>query len=247
MNNRIDAQPGPLIEVQDLHKFYQMAEEKLEVLRGLNMTLEPGEMVSLVGKSGVGKSTLLHILGTLDTPSAGSVHFGGVDVSSLSGEELAAFRNQNIGFIFQFHHLLPEFTALENVMMPSLIRGESSETAEEKSSQLLERVGLSSRSHHRPAELSGGEQQRVAIARALVMKPRLILADEPTGNLDTETSEEIHELLSELNQETGISFLIATHNPNLAERMGRTLELTRGDLREKPRAKNNDKTQEEMP
>ncbi len=224
--------PQPLVMVEDLHKYYQMPQGDLQVLRGIGLHVNAGDTVSLVGKSGVGKSTLLHILGTLDTPTSGSVQLGGVSIFDLPEQELAAFRNANIGFIFQFHHLLPEFTALENVMMPRLISGGSKQDARQKAQALLERVGLADRATHRPAELSGGEQQRVAIGRALVMEPRLVLADEPTGNLDTETSEEIHKLIETLNQETGISFLIATHNRDLAGRMQRQLELTRGDLKE---------------
>ena len=232
MNNTHSVEEPPLVAVKELRKVYQMAESDLEVLRGLQLEIQRGEMVALIGKSGVGKSTLLHILGTLDSPSSGEVLFEGTDVFSFAQKELASFRNRNIGFIFQFHHLLPEFSALENVMMPCLIEGRNSREARENAQDLLERVGLKERSTHRPAELSGGEQQRVAIARALVMRPKLVLADEPTGNLDTETSEDIHQLLKSLNDETGISFLIATHNRELANQMQRTMELTRGDVSE---------------
>ena len=231
MNNSQSVKEPPLVEVRDLRKVYEMSERNLEVLRGVDLRIDSGEMVALIGKSGVGKSTLLHILGTLDSPTSGEVLYHGNDVFGMTQAELAQFRNRNIGFIFQFHHLLPEFTALENVMMPCLIHGENSQKARTNAEDLLERVGLSPRAQHRPAELSGGEQQRVAIARALAMRPRLVLADEPTGNLDTETSDEIHKLLSDLNTATGISFLIATHNPQLANVMHRTLELTRGDVK----------------
>lgn len=231
MNNSHSTNDVPLVDVKSIRKVYEMSESSLEVLRGVNLSIASGEMVALIGKSGVGKSTLLHIIGTLDSPTSGEVLFNGSDVFGMDQNDLAKFRNENIGFIFQFHHLLPEFTALENVMMPSLINGERASNARANAEDLLSRVGLSARISHRPAELSGGEQQRVAIARALAMRPRLVLADEPTGNLDTETSDDIHNLLAELNRETGISFLIATHNPQLANLMDRTLELTRGDVR----------------
>ena len=234
MSNGNQLQPPPLLEVSGLEKVYRMVDSDLKVLRGVNLSILQGEMVALVGKSGVGKSTLLHILGTLDNPSAGSVRYNGSNIFELEDEELAQFRNENVGFIFQFHHLLPEFTALENVMMPKMIHGDSPAEAETAAIELLERVGLQHRMQHRPAELSGGEQQRVAIARSLVMRPKLVLADEPTGNLDTDTSESIHELLQELNEETEISFLIATHSPELANRMERILELTHGDVVERP-------------
>jgi lipoprotein-releasing system ATP-binding protein len=223
---------APLVVVRKLRKSFALPERTLEVLGGIDLEIGRGELVSLVGKSGVGKSTFLQILGTLDEPSGGTVHFDGVDVFALPEPELASFRNRSIGFIFQFHHLLPEFTALENVMMPALIARRSFSQARERALWLLERVGLSPRLGHRPGELSGGEQQRVAIARALMMDPRLLLADEPTGNLDQQTSDEIHSLILELNAETGVTFLIATHNFDLARQMKRHLVLRHGTVEE---------------
>jgi lipoprotein-releasing system ATP-binding protein len=224
---------APLVEIRGLSKTYVMPERSLNVLQGVDLVLRKAEMISLEGQSGVGKSTFLHILGTLDSPSEGTVHFEGRDVFTLAPDELARFRNATIGFVFQFHHLLPEFTALENVMMPALIGRQSSAEALSKAQYLLERVGLADRSTHRPSELSGGEQQRVAIARSLMQSPRLVLADEPTGNLDQRTSREIHDLLVELNEETGITFLVATHNPTLAGRMTRHLVVQGAQILER--------------
>jgi len=217
-----------LVQVRGLKKSFQMPERELHVLKEVDLDLYPGELVSLVGQSGVGKSTLLHILGTLDRPTSGNIMYDGQDPFAMSDKELAIFRNRFIGFVFQFHHLLPEFSALENVMMPALIHRTSRKEAEEYAAHLLQRTGLEDRMSHRPSELSGGEQQRVAMARALVMKPRLVLADEPTGNLDPQTSHEIHSLLLELNQETGITFLVATHNFALAGQMQRHLRIHDG-------------------
>jgi lipoprotein-releasing system ATP-binding protein len=219
-----------LLEVKDLFKSYGNGPAKVEVLKGINLKIEAGDTVALVGPSGAGKSTLLHVMGTIDRPTAGSVLFDGLDIFALSDQPLAAFRNRSIGFVFQFHHLLPEFTALENVSMPLLIGGVKKSVAEEKARGLLNDVGLSHRVTHRPGELSGGEQQRVAIARALVRSPRLLLADEPTGNLDMKTSEEVHALLYSIQRSTGISLVIVTHNEKLAAGMGRTIRFVDGEV-----------------
>ena len=222
---RIEA---PLLEARGLHKSYWLGEKEIHVLRGASFALAPGEMASLVGPSGVGKSTFLHVVGTLDPPTAGQVLYDGHDAFSMGEEQLARFRNRNIGFVFQFHYLLPEFTALENTAMPALIGRVGRPEAEAVARQMLEVVGLSHRVEHKPGELSGGEQQRVALARALVLKPRLLLADEPTGNLDEATGEGIHQLLVDLNQRLGIAAIVVTHNPRLAERMPRRLRLHEG-------------------
>jgi len=221
---------GAHIVVEKLHKVFLHAGRRLEVLRGIDFAISPGERVAIVGASGVGKSTLLHVLGTLDLPTSGSIHFDGRDVTRLSPSGLAEFRNREIGFVFQFHHLLPEFTALENVMMPALIHRVPREQALARSRAILERVGLGERMTHRPGELSGGEQQRVALARALIMDPKLLLADEPTGNLDSKTGEGIHELLLELNRERGMTMLVVTHNPELAGHMPRCLTMVDGQI-----------------
>src|SRR5213080_2978969 len=237
----------PLLEARAVHKSYWLGEKEIHVLRGASFSLEAGEMASLVGPSGVGKSTFLHVIGTLDPPTRGSVLFDDRDAFAMTEEELAAFRNGSIGFVFQFHYLLPEFTALENTSMPGgelrqqveftalentsmpgLINRLPREQAEAQAKEMLEIVGLEHRLDHKPGELSGGEQQRVALARALVLKPRLLLADEPTGNLDEATGEGIHQLLVELNQRLGIAAIVVTHNPRLAERMPRRLRLAEG-------------------
>jgi len=219
---------APLVEAREVHKSYWLGEKEIHVLRGASFALNAGEMASLVGPSGVGKSTFLHVIGTLDPPTAGEVLFDGRDAFGMSEEELASFRNRSIGFVFQFHYLLPEFTALQNASMPGLINRLSREEAEAQAKEMLEMVGLGERLDHKPGELSGGEQQRVALARALVLKPRLLLADEPTGNLDEATGEGIHQLLIELNQRLGIAAIVVTHNPRLAERMPRRLRLSEG-------------------
>jgi lipoprotein-releasing system ATP-binding protein len=219
---------APLLEARALHKSYWLGEKEIHVLRGASFALGPGEMASLVGPSGVGKSTFLHVVGTLDPPTAGQVLYDGEDAFAMGVEPLARFRNRNIGFVFQFHYLLPEFTALENTAMPALIGRMSRPDAETVARQMLELVGLEHRMDHKPGELSGGEQQRVALARALVLKPRLLLADEPTGNLDEATGEGIHQLLVDLNQRLGIAAIVVTHNPRLAERMPRRLRLSEG-------------------
>jgi len=221
---------GARVEVRHLVKEYEHGGRKLRVLDDVNVSLAPGDMVSVVGASGVGKSTLLQILGTLDLPSAGTIHFDGEELTKLDAARLAEFRNRKIGFVFQFHHLLPEFTALENAMMPCLIRRLDRGEAEARAAGILKRVGLGQRLTHKPGELSGGEQQRVALARAMVMEPAVLLADEPTGNLDSHTGSEIHSLLVELNRERGSTMLIVTHNPDLAALMPRTLRMLDGGL-----------------
>ncbi len=218
-----------LIQATGLWKAYGDG-SRVEVLRGLDLDIDAGEVVAIVGQSGVGKSTLLHVLGALDRPSQGQVLFGGVDIFALGEREQAQFRNREIGFIFQFHHLLPDFTAVENVMMPMLIGGSSPAAAERRAQVLLEQVGLAHRTSHKPGELSGGEQQRVAVARAVALSPRAILADEPTGNLDPATSAEVHQLLLSLNREHGISMVLVTHNQELAGLCHRVLRLQDGRL-----------------
>jgi len=220
--------------VQGLTKVFPHGGQRLEILRDINLTLGPGEAVAVVGASGVGKSTLLHILGTLDLPTSGRLLFDGTDLTRLSPSALADFRNRRIGFVFQFHHLLPEFTALENTMMPALIQGISHADATRRARSILDRVGLSHRLTHRPGELSGGEQQRVALARALILEPELLLADEPTGNLDTKTGDEIHELFFSLNRERGTTMLVVTHNPELAKRMPRVVHMVDGTIVDAP-------------
>ena len=219
---------GARVQVVDMCKSYWHGGAALPVLSDISLSLAPGEMVALLGASGVGKSTFLHILGTLDVPSSGTVHINGEDITTMSAARLAKFRNWEIGFVFQFHHLLPEFSALENAMMPALIAGESKAAARTRASGVLKRVGLGHRLTHKPSELSGGEQQRVALARAVVMEPSLILADEPTGNLDRKTGDEIHELFLDLNRERGSTLLVVTHNPELARMMPRRLRMMDG-------------------
>jgi lipoprotein-releasing system ATP-binding protein len=224
----------PLMVAKNLHKTYAGQASPLEVLKGVDLELGEGEAMALLGASGAGKSTLLHCLGTLDEPTGGQVLFEGRDVFRLNEKQLGVFRNRSLGFVFQFHHLLPMLTALENVMLPSMIAGESKTTARNKAKELLSRVGLGDRIAHRPSELSGGEQQRVAIARALVMDPRILLADEPTGNLDSKTGEEVAELMTELCRMKGMALLVATHNEPLAARMGRRVRLRDGKIAPSP-------------
>lgn len=213
-------------------KSYEQGMETVEVLRSVDMTVRPGDSVAIVGASGSGKSTLLQLMGTLDTPSAGAILFQGRDISALGWQERAAIRNKNIGFVFQFHHLLPEFSARENAAMPGIIGGMSRSLALKKADEALTRVGLAHRLHHRVTTLSGGERQRAAIARAILLEPQVILADEPTGNLDDRTGREINDLLLNLNQDRNVTLIIVTHNAELARRMGRTLELRSGELYE---------------
>ncbi|MBT0665543.1 ABC transporter ATP-binding protein [Geobacter pelophilus] len=219
-----------LLEIRGVHKSFGSGAAKVDVLKGIDLDVAEGETIALVGASGAGKSTLMHILGTLDRPTSGSVLFRGEDVFKAGDQGLALFRNRSIGFVFQFHHLLPEFTALENVMMPLLIAGQKRADAVDSASSLLRDVGLGHRFTHRPGELSGGEQQRVAIARALVGSPQLLLADEPTGNLDMKTSDEIHALLGEIHAARRLTLIIVTHNERLAARMGRTIQMVDGKI-----------------
>jgi len=222
----------PLVTIEKLTKVFAHEENDVVVLKGIDLSIEPAEMLCVVGPSGAGKSTLLHLLGTLDLPTSGRILYGGKDVTKYTSARLAEFRNRSIGFVFQFHHLLPEFSALENVMMPGMIRGEATSSVRQRAQALLEEVGLAHRVTHRPGELSGGEQQRVALARALVMHPLLILADEPTGNLDSKTSDAMHELFFRLNESRGTTFLIVTHSRDLAGRMPRVVRMSDGMIEE---------------
>jgi len=219
-----------LLEVRDVFKSYYLHGKRIDVLRGVSLDIDKGELVSMVGASGAGKSTLLHVLGTLDAPAAGRMHFAGRSVFEMNDAEVAEFRNRTIGFVFQSHYLLPEFSALENVAMPALVQRVDRNQALTRARGLLERVGLAQRMEHRPGELSGGEAQRVALARALVLEPALLLADEPTGNLDPATGEGIHQLLREVNRELGITAVVVTHNEALAQSMPRRLRLAHGQV-----------------
>jgi lipoprotein-releasing system ATP-binding protein len=221
-----------LLSIRNVFKSYFLHGKRIDVLRGVSLDIEKGSLVSLIGASGAGKSTFLHVLGTLDAPAAGEVLFDGRSVFSMNDAEVAEFRNRTIGFVFQSHYLLPEFTALENVAMPALIQRQERTGAYAYARELLERVGLGSRVDHRPGELSGGEAQRVALARALVLKPAVLLADEPTGNLDPATGEGIHQLLREVNRELGITAVVVTHNETLARSMPRRLRLAGGQVSE---------------
>jgi lipoprotein-releasing system ATP-binding protein len=223
--------PPAAIKAEGLTRIYDSGGSRVVVFEGLRMEVGTGEMVAIVGPSGAGKSTLLHLLGGLDRPTSGVVNVGEFDIAKLSDVDLARFRNREIGFIFQFHHLLPEFSAVENVMMPLLISRSSSRAARERAHFLLEAVGLGTRATHRPGELSGGEQARVALARALVAGPRLLLADEPTGDLDSKTSESIHSLLKEVHRSQRLTSVIVTHNERLAAICDRVLHLEDGQLR----------------
>ncbi len=219
-----------LIRAEGISKEYGASSRQLTVLRNLSLSVTTAETLVIVGQSGVGKSTLLHLLGALDHPTSGKIWFDGTLLSSLDEAGLARFHNREIGFVFQFHHLLPDFSALENVMMPALIAGAGREVAAGQASEILAMVGLAERLDHKPGELSGGEQQRVAIARAVVMRPRAVLADEPTGNLDPATADEVHRLLKDLNQRFGTTLVIVTHNERLAALADRTLRLEHGRL-----------------
>jgi lipoprotein-releasing system ATP-binding protein len=217
-----------LIQVQQLFKSYGNGTKRVEVLKGLDLTFFQGERAAIVGASGVGKTTLLHILGTLDRPSTGKVLYEEKDIFSLNERDLSFFRNREIGFVFQFHHLLPEFNALENTMMPCLIQGIPKREAISRAEAVLTLVGLKERLSHKPGELSGGEQQRVAVARALVLEPKVLLADEPTGNLDTKTGESVFDLLQELNRIKRVTLIVVTHNLKLAEKLSRQIQLIDG-------------------
>lgn len=221
-----------VLEALDIHKSFRNKYEDLHVLRGVSFTAGEGEILSIVGPSGSGKSTLLHILGSLDRPDKGRVRLGSTELFDHSDGDLARFRNENIGFIFQFHHLLPEFSALENAMMPLIIRGMDTRIAVAKARKALRDVGLIDRERHRPNELSGGERQRVAVARALINEPKLVLADEPSGNLDSESSEMLHALIQSLSRDKGLTFVIVTHNLSFAQSADRVLRLVGGKTEE---------------
>jgi lipoprotein-releasing system ATP-binding protein len=223
---------GALFRAQNIEKSYREGEHLLEVLKGVDLTISRGETIAIVGVSGTGKTTLLHVLGTLDRPTRGTWYYQGRDVFKRNDSELSIFRNAAIGFVFQFHHLLPEFTALENVMMPGLIAGRDNGEMAEQALDLLDKVGLVDRSSHKVGELSGGEQQRVALARAIVLKPALLLADEPTGNLDPQTGQRVFELIQSLNAAYSLSIVMVTHNHELAARMDRRFTLAEGKLHE---------------
>ncbi len=215
---------APMLKAKDIHKSFG----RLEVLKGINLEVRKGEIVSIVGASGAGKSTLLQILGTIEKADKGIVEIDGVRATELKDKELSAFRNRNIGFVFQFHHLLPEFTALENICIPAFIKGASKKEAEKQAFALLEFMGLTDRATHKPSELSGGEQQRIAIARALINNPAVVFADEPSGNLDSQASQALHQLFLKLRKEFGQTFIIVTHNMELAGMADRTLKIKDG-------------------
>ncbi|MDT0594204.1 lipoprotein-releasing ABC transporter ATP-binding protein LolD [Glaciecola petra] len=219
-----------LLSAKQICKSYNDANHTVEILKNVDLSIFENEKLAILGASGSGKSTLLHILGTLDKPNSGNVNFDGGNLNTLSNKQQAKFRNQHLGFVYQFHHLLPEFNALENVAMPKLISGENKSTTYDKASQLLERVGLSHRLENKPHQLSGGERQRVAIARALINNPSIIMADEPTGNLDNESSDSIIALIHDINESEGTCFVIVTHDHQLAEQMDRTLTLVNGQF-----------------
>jgi len=220
------------ITAEGLTKTYALGNVELEVLKGIDVDIRPGEVIAIHGPSGAGKSTLLHILGTLDRPTSGTVSYGDTSVSGLSDKELAGLRNERIGFIFQFYHLLPEFTALENVVLPAMVSGKRLKDARRNARRLLALVGLGDREAHKPDALSGGEQQRVAIARALTNEPEVVFADEPTGNLDENNSREIYRLINRLNEEYGTTFVIVTHEPSLANTADRSLRMVDGRIEE---------------
>jgi lipoprotein-releasing system ATP-binding protein len=222
----------PLIEIEGLGKSFETGDGSIDVLRDLDLTVHAGDRIAIVGQSGVGKSTLLHVLGTLDRPSAGTVRFRGEDVFSKTPDQLARLRNQFVGFVFQFHHLLPEFSAQENVMMPGLLQKRSFDEMRERAAKMLSEVGLDHRLRHKVGKLSGGERQRVAVARALVLDPPLVLADEPTGNLDPGTGDQVAELLLEVNRNHGTTLIVVTHSARMADQLGRTLVLSDGRLAE---------------
>jgi len=217
-----------MIKVTDLHKSFSMGSYELPVLKGINLEIQRGELIAIVGASGAGKSTLLHIIGTLDQPTSGAVTFDGQDLFQLTEMQQAEFRNRRVGFVFQFHHLLPEFTALENTCMPALVERRDPQAVESEATALLTEVGLARRLHHKPGELSGGEQQRVAMARALIQKPDVVLADEPTGNLDTHTGDGLFGLMRELNKARGTTFIIVTHNDKLSAQSDRIVHMQDG-------------------
>jgi lipoprotein-releasing system ATP-binding protein len=230
--SRSEGSADPLVRIRELHRSFETGGGRIDVLRGLDLDIEGGDRIAIVGQSGVGKSTFLHILGTLDHPTSGSVCFRGEEVFDRSRSELAALRGRFIGFVFQFHHLLPEFSAIENVMMPGLIQGSAPDEMRVRSEAMLRDVGLSHRFDHAVGKLSGGERQRVAVARALVLDPPLVLADEPTGNLDPATGDQVAELLFEMNRTRGTTLVVVTHSKRMADRLGRVLVLSGGRLLE---------------
>jgi lipoprotein-releasing system ATP-binding protein len=230
------AAAGALLEARGLSKNFYDVDREIRVLRGLDLAVSAGEEIAIVGQSGTGKSTLLHVLGSLERPTAGKVFFEGQDLFALEERELAEFRNLKLGFVFQFHYLLADFSAIENVMMPALIARRPDADARAQAAAMLDLVGLGDKLERRPAELSGGEQQRVAVARAVVLRPRLVLADEPTGNLDPHTADEVNALFHKLNRELGITLVVATHSERLMRAMGRALRLQEGRLIDEPRS-----------
>jgi len=219
-----------LVIVEDLRKSFEHMRQTLDVLNGIDLNIYPGEFLSIVGASGAGKSTLLHCIGTLDLPSSGKIRLAGEELTKMSPSRLAAVRNREIGYVFQFHHLLPEFDALENVMLPGMIQGRSRREMEKRAQGLLDEVGVGHRASHRPGEMSGGEQQRVAVARALVLEPKLLLADEPTGNLDSATGDAVHDLFFDINREHRTTIVVVTHNPSFAESMPRVVRMKDGKV-----------------
>ncbi|MFC1829998.1 ABC transporter ATP-binding protein [Thermodesulfobacteriota bacterium] len=229
-NGAKTAATGPLISARGIYKRFNTSDDPIEILKGVDLDLHTGEAVAVVGASGIGKSTLLHIIGTLDRPDSGELWFKDENVFLFGNEKLARFRNESIGFVFQFHHLLPEFSAVENTMMPALIKGLDREIAGEAAEEILVRVGLKDRLSHRVGKLSGGEQQRVALARALVLNPLILLADEPTGNLDKRNSDQVHELIMALNQELRMALVVVTHNMELASYMSHSVTIMDGKL-----------------
>lgn len=229
-SNNASGPGGTIVSCRDVTKVFDQGDLEVRVLDGVSLSIEPGQQLAVVGASGTGKSTLLHVLGGLDEPTSGHVELGGEDLSRLSSAQRGRLRNRDLGFVYQFHHLLPEFTAQENVAMPLLIRRDSTSSAMKTAADILKRVGLDHRVEHKPAELSGGERQRAAVARALVTQPRCILADEPTGNLDEKTADNVHNLMLELNQEFGTALVVVTHDMSLAARMNQQLRLHEGKL-----------------
>jgi len=219
-----------MLEIKNLKKVYHLKKEDILIFNNLDFQFEEGKSISIIGDSGVGKSTLLHILGTIDKPTSGIVSYDGVDITSFSDKKLASFRNRHIGFVFQFHHLLNDFNALENVMIPNMLYEKNRNLTIKKAKELLEIVGLKDRMLHKPSELSGGEQQRVAIARALINQPKVIFADEPTGNLDEKTSEQLHQLIFKLQKEYNSTLIVVTHNNNYAKKFDLRLKMTQGKL-----------------
>jgi len=220
-----------LLQIKELNKTYQSGPLSVEVIKGIDLEIEKGEIVIIMGPSGVGKSTLLHLIGGLDKPTSGSIHIDGTNIFELENSNLAHFRNTSIGFVFQFHHLLPEFTAMENLMIPGMINNDQPEVLRSKAIDLLEKVDLSDRKDHKPSQLSGGEQQRVAVARALVNQPQLVLADEPTGNLDKRNSESLYNLILELNKSLNQTFVIVTHNEMMTRNANKVVELEDGKVK----------------